>query len=359
MVRRSLQRKVARLLPLTVIVISSLSLPAGALADGPTLLKRTVIVNTRHYTSYWKDEAKEIDYHWSWLPTMSFSVAGPIEAGSQISVEYSLPNNKPWFVEDFQTIETGAGYLREFKSEPSSIDSYKKKALTTTGTFSYRIVMTNELYGTSTTLMTGRFDVEKYRPSFADKPNEFGFYVQQDWRLPIGWVWIDPSDQSLHQSIWFRGGDWNWGDVHGYLFHNGKEIGSTKKPYSSGSLTDEITSTSGGGAPQYHAFEFTWHGVLASDVEGTGRDDIFFIDKNPGDYELKVLHSGRLVRALSFSVGSDGKIVDNGIVRDNRIGGVRILVPVKITGDVDGKWNRDAWKKDALYGNPLVGFTAH
>src|SRR3712207_7197263 len=40
----------------------------------------------------------------------------------------------------------------------------------------------------------------------------------------------------------------------------------------------------------------------------------FRLDKNPGTYEIKVLRRGKLVRSTKFTVGSDGKIVDNGIV---------------------------------------------
>jgi hypothetical protein len=31
---------------------------------------------------------------------------------------------------------------------------------------------------------------------------------------------------------------------------------------------------------------------------------------------------------------------------------------VKILGDEDGPWNKNAWKSEAFYGNPLSGFTA-
>ena len=33
----------------------------------------------------------------------------------------------------------------------------------------------------------------------------------------------------------------------------------------------------------------------------------------------------------------------------------KIVVPVKVMGNLD-KWNAAAWKTDAFYGNPLIGF---
>jgi len=37
------------------------------------------------------------------------------------------------------------------------------------------------------------------------------------------------------------------------------------------------------------------------------------------------MRSGKLTRALKFSIGSDGKIVDNGIARNNNVLGPRIV----------------------------------
>lgn len=71
------------------------------------------------------------------------------------------------------------------------------------------------------------------------------------------------------------------------------------------------------------------------------------------------MRDGQLARSLKFTVGKDGKIVDNGIKNKNQIGGVRMIFPVSVIGTADGKWNTAAWKTDALYGNPLVGFTAN
>jgi hypothetical protein len=78
---------------------------------------------------------------------------------------------------------------------------------------------------------------------------------------------------------------------------------------------------------------------------------------NPGDYEIKVLRNGKLVRTAKFAFGSDYKIIDNGIGKQNNMGTLRIVVPAAISGDLDGIWDKNAWKADAFYGNPLTGFT--
>jgi hypothetical protein len=60
---------------------------------------------------------------------------------------------------------------------------------------------------------------------------------------------------------------------------------------------------------------------------------------------------------MKFSADAEGKIVDNGIGKNNKLGNNRIVVPVQVLGDSDGPWDKNAWRTDAFYGNPLTGFT--
>jgi hypothetical protein len=82
------------------------------------------------------------------------------------------------------------------------------------------------------------------------------------------------------------------------------------------------------------------------------------LSSGTGDYEIKILFKGHLVRSIKFAVDAQGKLVDNGIGASNKLGSDRVIVPVQVIGDSDGPWNRTAWKTDAFYGNPLMGFTA-
>ena len=72
---------------------------------------------------------------------------------------------------------------------------------------------------------------------------------------------------------------------------------------------------------------------------------------------MKVLWNNRLARSIKFTAGADGKLDDH-ITAANKLGSNRVIVPVQIIGDQDGPWDRAAWKNDAFYGNPLIGFTA-
>lgn len=86
--------------------------------------------------------------------------------------------------------------------------------------------------------------------------------------------------------------------------------------------------------------------------------DLHALSANKGEYELKVIRKNKLARSVKFTIGSDGKFVDDGIVGANNMGASAfIIVPVTILDDQDGPWDRTAWKTDAFYGNPLKGFT--
>jgi hypothetical protein len=84
-------------------------------------------------------------------------------------------------------------------------------------------------------------------------------------------------------------------------------------------------------------------------------NDMFKTASNPGEYEIKVLRNGRLARSIKFNVLPEGRL-DWSITEANKLGNDRGITPVAVLGDQDGAWDRNAWKTDAFYGNPLKGF---
>jgi hypothetical protein len=59
---------------------------------------------------------------------------------------------------------------------------------------------------------------------------------------------------------------------------------------------------------------------------------------------------------MKFTIGPDGKFVDNGVSTNNNLGWYGLILPVKVLGTPDGTWDAVAWKTAAFYGNPLTGF---
>ena len=281
-----------------------------------------------------------------WRPYIEYRVNGPIASGSQLSAEFSLPTNKDWVKFDCETEETEAG--RWWRTECGGDRVAGEKATVYTGPVNFSIRLRNELSGTNTTLFSGRFKVGL--PPGAKPTDTSLFYVDEDWRVPIGYVYVaydaGHRDNFLNVGFWYRG---NPPDMSAHLFYQGKEIAKT--------------SSAGNGALDWNPKKFQWGyaecsflGVYPNEVPEDGYDPKFGLSSHPGEYEVKVLIVGHLARSIKFTAGADG-IADNGIATANKLGSKRVIVPVQVIGN-QGPWNQQAWKTDAFYGNPLTGFTA-
>jgi hypothetical protein len=329
---------------------------------GPTLLKRTVAISAKRYLRYWPNpSAAEPKYNtWSWTPNVEFQILGPVPGGSQWMFEVATPDGKPWVSFKLPTQEVGNDELVTIKGPDLDQNELEKKALTQTGLFPFKITLKNALAGTNEALFSGKFRVATYAPDQAipEYKGKQEFYVVQDWRLPIGFIWYDPTqDQNvpnLSVQMWFRGTH-EGEKMEGVLLYKGQQISTV-------SANNEQEIATGVADPQGRWG--LWHFLFLKvrgynhDTSANNWDGMFFLDKNPGDYEIKILRQQKLARSATFSVGPDGRIVDNGIAKQNTLGGIRMVLPVKIIGDQDVNYDPLSWKTDAMYGNGLTGFTA-
>ena len=322
---------------------------AGAADDEPTIAKDSIRVNVK--TSSCSFGERGCAKTTSFLdPTIEFSVNGPIAGGSQLSVEITVPGKPPlkWDC-DTQEIPKGRVLKTACGSNGREGDrGFAFQGVVYTGPVGFSIVMRNELLQTNATLFTGKMKVGKYKPS---PTAETRYYVDEDWRIPVGYLFFDNnSPASLHAVIWFRG---NPGAVKAYLFYQGKQVAKDQ----GGGSVDE----------SWNPAKYEWWGidchfqdVLAEDPSalwGPNHPPVHLLSKNPGEYEIKVISGGHLARSIKFAVGADGSF-DNGIATANKLGSDRVIVPVKFIGDHEGSWDKLAWKTGAFYGNPLTGFSA-
>ncbi|HSU25953.1 MAG TPA: hypothetical protein VLI65_08230 [Pyrinomonadaceae bacterium] len=344
-----------------------------AIGDTPTVAKDSVVVNAFTLSSY-KGDFKV----WSWVPKMEFRVNGPIESGGQLYAEFALPTGA-WVKFDCQTSETLKG--RWLKTECGGRDGIpEEKGMTFSGPVSFKIKIRNELGGTDSTLYTGKVKVLKARSNETgpDYVNHFVYYVDQDWNLPIGYISFDADDVSGWKFPGFNVAFWVRGEASRFephLFYQGKEVG--KIFYGSDVVgtpgcgrVDEVNPTNyvAENIPQrakWARVECSFPNIKAWDKTGETRDNfpgqtgkIHMLANNPGEYEFKLLWNNHLARSIKFTVGPDGRIVDNGVASGNRLGSSRLIFPAQIIGDQDGPWDKAAWRTDAYYGNPLTGFTA-
>ncbi len=348
MKEKTLSSNVPLLFLAVAFLLAVTGLPARG-QDEPTIAKDSILVTVKVRECYAMEKGC-VGKEKLWFPYIEFHVNGPIASGSQISVEFAPPGVPPLKF-DCPTMETEKGSWREVEcGGGGGVDTARSavhyKGPVYTGLVPFTIRMRNELLEANATLFAGKMKTGSYKSN----PNatELDYYVDEDWRIPIGYLFFDNNTpSSFHAVLWFRG---NPGGVEAHLFYQGKEVGKSQ-----GSAGDNSS---------WNPARFEWHGldcrfeyVLAEDPSSVWLNPppFFLPKKNPGEYEIKVLAGGHLARSVKFTVAADGAF-DNGIAAANKLGSNRVIVPVRIIGD-QGPWNKLAWKTEAYYGNPLTGFT--
>jgi len=348
------------------IAVCSLRLTT-ATQDQPTIGKDSVQVTAFTFNVY------KGNYDvWSWVPRMQYRVNGPIPSGSQLYVEFALPTG-PWVKFDCSTDNVEKGYW--WKTECGGRDIPEDKGSLYTGPVSFTIKLRNELQGSDTTLFSGKMKVAKAHSNEVGPKaaNKWVYFIDHDWNLPIGYVYLTPDDiygwkmPAFHVAFWVRGEAVRF-DPH--LFYQGKEVG--KKFYDGtevgkagceARVENNTTHYVEDSVPQkakWARVECDFPNIKGSNTTGEGPSmfgEMFTLAANPGEYEFKLLWNNKLARSIKFTVAPGGKF-DNGIATNNQLGSDRVIVPVQIIGDQDGMWNKTAWQTEAFYGNPLKGFTA-
>jgi len=315
---------------------------AMALADDkPTIQKDSVKVIASHISGS-EDAPKDSSLRWK--PGISFIVNGPIADGSQLWVTFSYPGHDNFSKFDCETSAVADGKTLAVE-ETLGPDKFTADY---TGPVDFAIHLRSELEGKDLTLFSGKAKVEKFvGPAGPDYPE---FYVDEDWRIPIGYVSYENDSghnaSFLTVTFWYRG---NPATVNAHLFYKGKEIAKFEEAGNEGNDFKPATN-------QWSFANCSFLGVYEKDPGDDGYDPKFAISKNPGEYEVKVLLAHHLARSIKFTVKDDGSF-DNGIAEANKLGSHRTIVPVTVLGD-QPKWDADAWKTGAFYGNPIEGFTA-
>lgn len=370
--RCALRNKIAstwavKFLPLIIICLLFSPGNSASNDDQPTIAKDSIQVTAFTFNVY----KKNYDV-WSWVPKMEYRVNGPIASGSQLYVEFTVPGTGPWVKFDCQTGEIQQGHW--WKTECGGRDIPEDKGSTYTGPVNFAIKMRNELAGTDATLFTGKMKVAKAHSNESGPKvvNHFVYYVNHDWNLPIGYVYLTANDlkgwdyPDFHVAFWVRGEATNF---QPHLFYQGKEVGKIiwqGEEVGRASCEAEVENGTTHYVEDSIPQKAKWARVKCDFPSVKGRDrtgekpgmfgPLYILAANPGDYEFKVLWNNHLARSLKFTVAADGKF-DNGIATANKLGSDRVIVPVQIIGDQDGQWDRAAWKTEAFYGNPLTGFT--
>ena len=363
---------------LTLIAIAILLMAAAYAVSAQTINKSSVQIRLQVHKGFKGDPET-----WSWTPVVDFRVNGPFKAGDAVSVEYTSPG-KTW---KFDCNPQDAGPSSAWVGvRDCGLNPPESELVTYTGPVDFKVNLNNELDNKHVSLFTGKFKVEKFHEGVVDLPkfkNNNVYYVNYDWTLPLAyiydelvynWEYAHPlgntfapnlNDSRLRAAFWFKGNtggggvaDVSYAKYEAYLYYKGQMVADAVGEMSECEVLNRPESNQD--SPYgYCLRRFSFQKAMLWDKGQycAPNCDYFPLWKNPGEYEIKVLRGGKLVRTAKFSFGPDYKIVDNGIATQNKAGTLRIVVPAQVLGDLDGQWDRNAYKTDAFFGNPLTGFT--
>jgi len=329
----------------------------------PHVIVSSLIVRAKRFTRYNPPGAKEPVYGtWSWVPDFEFYMRGPLEGGSQITVNFQKPNGAPWLSVPVETPEINAGDSQKITCP----DFDEHQAIVPVGLVPFQIILKNSLTGAKKVLFSGKADVRKFKYKYDKAPGAFEFYVDQDWMLPMGFLAVNTELSSeapmLEARIWVKNINERDNTVAVYVLYNGQPIASSKHmndamtPDQINVSDDRTISTAGmtNGDPEWRRLL-----ILMTKIRVNGSTNAVYpthyLDKNPGVYEIRVMKSGQPVCSAKFTVGADGKIVDDG--RGKALGTIWTFLPVHHVKD-GLPASPTSYKTGAFYGNPLPGFVA-
>jgi len=161
--------------------------------------------------------------------------------------------------------------------------------------------------------------------------------------------------------MWFKGGIGTT-DLEARLYYNGKELATTDAGGNVEAVERRSPKRAGNDqALHWDLYQFSWPRKILFIVTEEARNyaanrNRLYINQMPGEYTVKVFYKGEQVRETKFNIDG-GNFADNGIAKQNSISTDKVILPVKVMGNVD-KWNAATWKTEAFYGNPLTGFSA-
>ena len=218
----------------------------------------------------------------------------------------------------------------------------------------------------NTTAFQGKFKIARFKPQYSDARyrNEVDYYVDYDWKLPIGLadLYFERDMAVPIIRMWFKG-DLENNNLEARLFHNGQQIASTDDGQGGVDHGDDFYAKKRGDDKSlfWREFKFSWPSkilfIRTEDQRNyTAYKDAIYINQMPGDYVVKIYYNGEQVRETKFSIGNDGTYADNGIAKQSNLTTNKVILPVKVMGTLD-KWNAVNAKAMGFYGNTVSGLT--
>lgn len=323
----------------------------------PQFLPDTLEVQVERWDYYWK--IPNDNHNSSWAPRLRFDVLYGGSTKLRFKADYFMPDGSLWFSEPLD--QRGSFNSRDqtvgmFSQDDSSRD---KKTIVVGGVFPFKITNIRD----NSTVFQGKFKVVRYKPQYSDAryKNEVDYYVDYDWKLPIGLADLEFSRDNATPIIrmWFKGDIPNE-NLEARLFYNGQQIATTDDGGGVAHGEDYYADKRGDDKSLFwREYKFSWPSriefIVTEDLRNfTIYKNAKFINQMPGEYVVKVYHNGEQVRETKFSIGNNGNYADNGIARQSNLTTNKVILPVKVMGTVD-KWNATNAKSMGFYGNQVIG----
>ena len=323
----------------------------------PQFLADTLEIGVERWEYHWK--IPNDNHNTSWAPRIRFLVLYGGSSKQRFKAEYTMPDGSPWFSE---ALEWRGGFnISEGTSLASSVSDGErdKKAIVTAGLFGIKITNIRD----GSTMFQGKFKVVRYKPQYSDVryKNEVDYYVDYDWKLPIGIADVDFSREVASPGVrmWFKG-DLKVDNLEAHLFYNGQQIASTDDTGGGVSSERDYYAWKRGDDKSlfWREFRFSWPKLAEFIVEEEMRSFTMYkntkiINQMPGEYTVKIYFDGEQVRETKFSI-ANGNFADNGIAKQSNLTTDGVLLPVKVMGTLD-KWNPANAKTMGFFGNPVTG----
>lgn len=347
--------------------------PAGAAQPKPPAESRPALPGglaiMKHWVSVVPKRVNQYRGDWntySWTPVVRFLPNGPRPSGASYYAKVSLPGGAPW-------VEMDCDWDGNF-IQCGGPNFPVEKATTATGLFPFEIRLRNALQGTDQLMFGGRVKIGKGPDRDGLTPAEGAkqavFYTDLEAGLPLGYVYYNHGRNEFRAAFWTRVPNILANlRTEAHVFYRGQEIAFDlwgKRQLVEGRCSPVLDILPGSMAksvnpqPNWYLLECTFNTLP---IKNTGDPNLHHMASKPGEYEIKILRNNRLSRSLKFTVGADGNLAGGIPILyettgdDYRPNSIGVIVPVAILDDQDGPWDKNAWKTDALYGNPPAGFT--
>jgi hypothetical protein len=329
----------------------------------PVLLKDTLEIKTYRF-QFWKQ--RDQGSHWSWVPQVSFHILHDGSSTQRYTAEWLKPDGSLWFSENLRPGSAVGRVQTVFIKSEVPTEEVEKLASITGG--AYGVKITNAKSGE--VAFQGKFKVSKLAPQFDDPKykNQFDFYVEEDWLLPVAYVGYDNDEnfEAPHPSVWmwFKGDKLKPEDFEARLFYDNRQIASTDENCNNCVKAHEqergVESCPGREETcHWRLRRFYWKNFVTIneqyDFFKNRVPNTTATNDAPGEYTVKVFYKGQQVREAKFNVAANGAIAPNAFSDKIFLMNHKVLVPAKVTGTAE-KWNPATWKTDMFYGNPLAGF---